>query len=85
MAKRLYVGNLPYTVSEGQLKELFSQAGNVESANVIVDRNTGQGKGFAFVEMGSDEEAKKAIEMLNGHKMDDRSLVVNEARPQREG
>jgi cold-inducible RNA-binding protein len=82
MAKRLYVGNLPYTISEPQLRDLFSQAGSVESATVIVDRDTKQGKGFAFVEMTSEEEAQKAIEMFNGHQMDGRAIVVNEARPQ---
>lgn len=81
MAKRLFVGNLPYTTSEPRLRELFSQAGNVDSVTIIIDRDTRQGKGFAFVEMVTNGEAQKAIEMFNGYKMDDRSIIVNEARP----
>lgn len=81
MAKRLFVGNLPYTAAEPQLRELFSQAGNVESVTIIINRNTNQGKGFAFVEMVTEEEAQKAIRMFNGYQMDDRSILVNEARP----
>jgi cold-inducible RNA-binding protein len=81
MAKRLYVGNLPYTVSEPELRDLFSQAGEVESVTVIVDRDTRQGKGFAFVEMKDDDASKKAIDTFNGYKMEERSIVVNEARP----
>lgn len=84
MAKRLFVGRLPYEVTSSQLEELFSQAGKVESVNVITDRFSGQGKGFAFVEMASDEEAQKAIQTLNGHNLNGRSIVVNEARPQEE-
>lgn len=82
MAKRLFVGSLPYTVTNDQLQELFSQVGPVESVNVITDRYTGQGKGFAFVEMGSEADAKTAIEKLNGYNMGGRTIVVNEARPQ---
>lgn len=82
MAKRLFVGKLPYEATSTQLEELFSQAGKVESVNVITDRMTGQGKGFAFVEMVTEEDAKRAIETLNGAMMNGRSIVVSEARPQ---
>ncbi|KKT86624.1 hypothetical protein A3A54_00765 [Candidatus Curtissbacteria bacterium RIFCSPLOWO2_01_FULL_39_62] len=84
MAKRLYVGNLPYTTSEPQLREMFSQAGEVLEVMVVVDRDTRQGKGFAFIEMQTDEGAKKAIEMFDGFEVDHRSIVVNEARPKEE-
>ncbi len=79
--KKLYVGNLSYEVTEGDLKELFGEAGTVESVNVITDRGSGRPKGFAFVEMSSDEEAKEAITKFNGHSLKDREIVVNEARP----
>ena len=79
--KKLYVGNLSFEVTEGDLKELFSEAGTVESVNVITDRGSGRPKGFAFVEMSSDEEAKEAINKFNGHSLKDREIVVNEARP----
>lgn len=82
MAKRLFVGGLPYETTNQQLEELFSQAGKVESVNVITDRYSGRGKGFGFVEMATEEEAKKAIETLNGYNFNGRSIVVNEARPQ---
>lgn len=82
MAKRLFVGRLPYEATNTQLEELFSQAGKVESVNVITDRLTGQGKGFAFVEMATEAEAQDAIKKLNGHNFSGRSIVVNEARPQ---
>lgn len=82
MAKRLFVGGLPYDTTNQQLEELFAQAGKVESVNVITDRYSGQGKGFGFVEMSTEEEAKKAIETLNGYNLNGRSIVVNEARPQ---
>lgn len=81
MAKKLYVGSLSYNVTDDQLKEVFSQAGTVESAQVIIDRNTNRSKGFGFVEMATDEEAQAAIEMLNGKEIDGRQVVVNEARP----
>ncbi|MFA6553458.1 MAG: RNA-binding protein [Patescibacteria group bacterium] len=81
MAKKLYVGNLSYNVTDDQLREHFAQAGNVSSAQVIMDRMSGRSKGFGFVEMASDEEALKAIETLNGQEMAGRALVVNEARP----
>lgn len=81
MAKRLYVGSLPYSTTDQELKDAFSQAGNVESATIIMDKMTGRSKGFGFVEMTTDEEAQKAIEMWNGKEMGGRTLVVNEARP----
>ena len=81
MAKKLYVGGLSYDTTEDALKETFSQAGTVESATIITDRTTGRSKGFGFVEMSSDEEAKKAIEILNGKELDGRNITVNEARP----
>lgn len=84
MAKKLYVGNLSYDVKDSQLEELFTQAGTVEEAVVITDRNSGRSKGFGFVEMSTDEEAAKAIEMFNGKEHDGREMVVNEARPKRE-
>ncbi len=82
MAKRLFVGSLPYDATNSQLEELFAQAGKVESVNVITDRYTGAGKGFGFVEMATDEEAAKAIKTLNGASFNGRTIVVNEARPQ---
>ena len=80
--KKLYVGNLPYSSTEDQLKELFGQAGTVESARIITDKYSGRSKGFAFVEMSSVEEAQKAIETLNKYELDGRALAVSEARPQ---
>jgi RNA recognition motif-containing protein len=82
MGKKLYVGSLPYSVNEQQLVDLFAKYGSVSSAKIISDKYSGQSKGFGFVEMGSDEEAQKAITGLNGTQLDGRSLVVNEARPQ---
>jgi RNA recognition motif-containing protein len=82
MSAKLYVGNLDYSVTGDQLAELFAQAGTVASATVISDRNSGRSKGFGFVEMSNDEEAKKAIEMFNGKDLQGRDMVVNEARPQ---
>ena len=82
MAKRLFVGGLPYDTTNQQLEELFAQSGTVVSANVITERYSGRGKGFGFVEMSSEEETKKAIETLNGHNLNGRAIVVNEARPQ---
>ncbi len=81
MANKLYVGNLSYDVNDEQLGEYFSQAGTVVSSIVIKDRNSGRSKGFGFVEMSSEEEAKKAIETLNGQEFVGRKIVVNEARP----
>lgn len=82
MSTKLYVGNLDYAVTGDQLGSHFAQAGTVVSANVITDRQSGRPRGFGFVEMSSDEEAKKAIEMLHGKDFQGRNLVVNEARPQ---
>jgi RNA recognition motif-containing protein len=79
---KLYVGSLPYSTTEQQLNELFSQYGAVQSAKVITDRYTGQSRGFGFVEMATGEEAQKAITALNGSELGGRTLVVNEARPQ---
>lgn len=84
MAKRLFVGSLPYSVTDQQLAELFQAAGTVESANVIMDKFSGRSKGFGFVEMSSDEEAAKAVSELNGKEVDGRAIVVNEARPREE-
>ena len=81
MAKKLYVGNLSFQTTSQDLQELFSQAGTVESASVIEDRNTGQSKGFAFVEMSTEAEAVSAIDQFNGKELDGRMLKVNEARP----
>ena len=82
MSTKLYVGSLPYSTTEQQLSELFSQYGTVQSAKVISDRYTGQSRGFGFVEMATSEEAQKAIAALNGSALGGRTLVVNEARPQ---
>lgn len=84
MNKKLYVGNLDYGVNDSQLAEYFSQAGTVSTATVITDRYSGRSKGFGFVEMSSDEEAKKAIEMFNEKDWNGRKIVVNEARPKEE-
>lgn len=84
MANKLYVGNLPYSTTEDILKEMFAAAGTVSSATVITDRMSGRSKGFGFVEMSTDEEAQKAIEMFNGKDLDGRQIVVNEARPMEE-
>ena len=80
---KLYVGNLDYAVTDEQLSEFFSQAGKIVSAVVISDKYSGRSKGFGFVEMGNEEEAKKAIEMFNGKDFQGRNIVVNEARPQK--
>lgn len=84
MAVKLYVGNLPYSTQESDLKELFGQYGTVESVRLITDRDTGRSKGFAFVEFSTKEEADAAIEALNGKEHEGRALVVNEARPMTE-
>ncbi len=81
MSNKLYVGGLPYTVTEGQLQDVFSAHGSVESAVVIADKFTGKSRGFGFVEMSSSGEAQKAIEALNGTQLDGRTLTVNEAKP----
>jgi RNA recognition motif-containing protein len=82
MSTKLYVGGLPYSVTDGRLEEIFSEHGSVQSARVISDKFTGQSRGFGFVEMATAEEAQKAMEALNGTQLDGRTLVVNEARPQ---
>src|SRR5215813_6993431 len=84
MATKLYVGGLSFGADEEQLKELFSQAGEVVSCNVIRDRATNQSRGFAFIEMASDAEASQAISQFNGYELEGRSLIVNEAREKRE-
>ena len=81
MGNKLYVGNLPYTVRDEDLQQAFSGYGAVNSAKVMMERDTGRSKGFGFVEMGSDAEAQAAIEGMNGQSLGGRSLVVNEARP----
>ena len=81
MGNKLYVGNLPYTVRDGDLEQAFGAFGNVSSAKVMMERDTGRSKGFGFVEMGSDAEAQSAINGMNGQMLGGRSLVVNEARP----
>jgi RNA recognition motif-containing protein len=81
MGKRLYVGSLPFETTDEQLQELFAACGKVESAKVITDKVSGRSKGFGFVEMGTDEEAKAAIQKMNGSAVGSRQIVVNEARP----
>ncbi len=84
MAKRLFVGSLPYEVTSEQLEEMFAAAGTVDSATVITDKFSGRSKGFGFVEMSTDEESDKAISELNGKEISGRAIVVNEARPREE-
>ncbi len=81
MGNKLYIGNLPYSVRDGDLEQSFGQFGTVTSAKVMMERDTGRSKGFGFVEMGSDAEAQAAINGMNGQPLGGRSLVVNEARP----
>ncbi len=81
MATNLFVGSLSWNVTDDQLKDLFATVGTVASAKVIVDRDSNRSKGFGFVEMSSDDEAKKAIDELNGKELDGRAITVNEARP----
>ncbi len=83
MGRKLYVGNLPYSADQQSLTEIFSRCGTVDSVNVISDRDTGQSKGFGFIEMSSDSEAQKAIQELNGADCDGRPMTVNEAKPQK--
>jgi RNA recognition motif-containing protein len=85
MGRRLYVGNLPYSTAEDQLTELFSRAGKVDNVKVMRDMATGRARGFAFVEMSTDEEAQRAITEFHEYRLDGRPLVVNEARPKPEG
>lgn len=81
MGKKLFVGSLPFETTNGELEEMFSKIGKVESANIITDRNTGRSRGFGFVEMESEEDAGKAVEQLNGSEVGDRKIVVAEAKP----
>ena len=85
MGKKLYVGNLPYDTAETQLQDLFAQAGTVESVKVMRDMATGRARGFAFVEMATDEDAQAAITALNNYSYGGRNLTVNEARPKPQG
>ncbi len=84
MTQRLYIGNLASDVTEQQLRDLFAQAGEVSKVDVIADKFTGQGKGFAFVEMATDAASEEAITRLNGHELDNGAIVVNVARPREE-
>lgn len=81
MNKKLYVGSLSFDTTEDGLRDHFAKTGKVESASIITDKTSGRSKGFGFVEMSSEDEAKKAIEMLDGKELDGRTIVVNEARP----
>jgi cold-inducible RNA-binding protein len=85
MGKKLYVGNLTYGVTDSTLEQMFAAHGTVQSAQVIMDRDTGRSKGFGFVEMKSDQEAQAAMTALNGKEVEGRALTVNEARPKTEG
>lgn len=85
MGRRLYVGNLPYKTTDEDLNQLFSQAGAVDTVRVMRDMATGRARGFAFVEMATDEDAQKAISQFHEYQMEGRALVVNEARPKPEG
>jgi RNA recognition motif-containing protein len=85
MGRKLYVGNLPYSATEDTLREAFSKSGTVDSVSVITDRDTGQSKGFGFVEMSSDAEAQAATQALNGAMLDGRQIKVNEAKPKTSG
>ena len=84
MGNRLYIGNLPFSTTENDLEELFKQAGTVTSVDLMQDRQTGKSRGFAFVQMGTQEEATKAVTDFNGKEIDGRALTVNEARPREE-
>jgi len=84
MGKKLYVGNLPFNVTQEEISELFAQVGTVESVNIITDKFSGQSRGFGFVEMATDEEAQAAIERFDGQDLKGRTMKVNEARPQGE-
>lgn len=84
MAKKLYVGGLPYSTTDAELRDAFAAAGTVESATVIIDRMSGRSKGFGFVEMSADDDAQKAIDMFNGKDFGGRTITVNEARPMEE-
>ena len=82
MSKKLYVGNLPYSATDESLMQAFSECGNVQSAKVIIDRDSGRSKGFAFVEMSTVEEAAESISRFNGAQLDGRAVTVTEAKPQ---
>lgn len=84
MGKKLFVGNVPYQITEDRLKEIFSEAGEVESVAIITDKMTGRPRGFVFVEMANEEGAQKAIETLDGREVDGREINVNEAKPREE-
>lgn len=84
MATKIYVGNLSYDTTETQVREAFAALGEIESVSLIIDRDTGRSKGFAFVEMSNDNEAKSAIEQLNGTEVDGRTMNISEARPREE-
>ncbi len=84
MNQRLFIGNLPYTIDSDRLRDLFAQAGTVVSAQVMIDRMTNRSRGFGFVEMSSDEETQKAIEMFNEYEVDGRKIIANIARPREE-
>src|SRR4029077_10326293 len=85
MAKKLYVGNLSFQITDAELNNMFSEIGQVESVQIITDRDTGRSKGFGFIEMSDDAAAAKAIEQLNGKEVNGRALTVNEARPKESG
>ena len=85
MGRKLYVGNLPYSATEASLRETFSASGTVDSVRLITDRDTGQSKGFGFVEMATDQEANAATQALNGTTLDGRQIKVNEAKPKESG
>ena len=85
MGRKLYVGNLPYTATDASLREAFGASGTVESATVITDRDTGQSKGFGFVEMSTDQEAQAATQAMNGASLDGRQIKVSEAKPKTSG
>jgi cold-inducible RNA-binding protein len=85
MAKKIYVGNLSFQITDADLNKMFSEIGQVESVQIITDRDTGRSKGFGFVEMSDDAAATKAIEQLNGKELNGRALTVNEARPKESG
>ena len=85
MGRKLYVGNLPYSATEQSLREAFAASGTVDSVSLITDRDTGQSKGFAFVEMASDREAQAATDAMNGTMLDGRQIKVNEAKPKAPG
>ena len=84
MSNKLYVGNLPWSIDDAKLKDLFAEYGEVTSANVITDRNTGRSRGFGFVEMVNEDDAQKAIEAMHESTMEDRKIVVNVARPKQD-